>query len=198
LPRGAHETIDIQEWQDGHTHVVISQDKVPSFLASCTLKGTAFTCASPLGTGHLPKDGKLFRAVVGDKVNFLGMHLGCSPTQASSGTGLKFCTPHSSGKAGGAGQAAYYVLVALMAGTTYFQQRQMTARAPAGQQQQQMKMMATMMPVLFGFLSLQFPAALSVYWVTGNVWTIAQQKVIFGKQEPVKPEAPQRKGKKKP
>jgi YidC/Oxa1 family membrane protein insertase len=85
-----------------------------------------------------------------------------------------------------------------MAGTTYIQQRQMTKRAPSGQQQQQMKMMATMMPVLFGFLSLQFPAALSVYWVTGNVWTIAQQKIIFGKEEPAKPAAPEKKGKKKP
>src|SRR5438093_18622 len=109
-----------------------------------------------------------------------------------------FCPPHSTGKTGGGARVAYYVLVALMAGTTYFQQRQMTQRAPAGQQQQQMKMMSTMMPVIFGFLSLQFPAALSIYWVTGNVWTIAQQKVIFGKQEPAKPEAPQKKGKKKP
>ncbi|MCA1832639.1 MAG: YidC/Oxa1 family membrane protein insertase [Actinomycetota bacterium] len=195
LPKGKTETVDIQEWQDAHTHAIV--DQPPSYLAHCTPKGNVFNCASPLGTGHVPKDGKLFKALVEDKESFLGMHLACSPTQASSSTQTKFCTAHSSGKASGAAQIAYYALVLLMAGTTYLQQRQMSARAPAGQQQQQMKMMATMMPVLFGFLSLNFPAALSVYWVTGNVWTIAQQKVIFGKQEPVKPEPPQKKGKKK-
>jgi YidC/Oxa1 family membrane protein insertase len=52
------------------------------------------------------------------------------------------------------------------------------------------------MPVLFGFLSLQFPAALSIYWIAGNAWTIVQQHYIFRNDEPPPKPTPKQKGKK--
>ncbi len=173
------ESFKIKQWS---TRVGTAVAQPPSYLARCNVQGTdAFVCASPLGTGHLPKDGKLFRQLVEGKGQFLGMHLACSPNQAGSSNGIRQCTS-SAKKAAGPALIMYYLLVLAMAGTTFFQQRQMMKKAPP-QQAQQMKVMGVMMPVVLGFFSLQFPAALSVYWITGNIWTIVQQKVIMDRQE---------------
>jgi YidC/Oxa1 family membrane protein insertase len=42
---------------------------------------------------------------------------------------------------------------------------------------QQSKIMY-ILPVVFGFISWQFPAGILVYWVTTNVWTIGQQYIV--------------------
>jgi membrane protein insertase Oxa1/YidC/SpoIIIJ len=34
------------------------------------------------------------------------------------------------------------------------------------------------LPVVFGFISWQFPAGILVYWVTTNVWSIGQQYIV--------------------
>jgi YidC/Oxa1 family membrane protein insertase len=190
----------IKEWRAVDKKTVTNTAVTPpSYLSTCTAGADAsgnliFVCHPPYGTGHLPKDGKLFKTVVEDRDTFLGMHLACSPRQASNADQAKLCTA-SGKKATGAGVVAYYLLVVLMAGSTFYQQKQMQARQPSGQQAQQMKMMMTVMPVLFGYLSLQFPAALSIYWVTGNVWTIVQQHLIFRKEEPPAPAPKEKKGK---
>jgi YidC/Oxa1 family membrane protein insertase len=190
LADGTAQTYDIAEWRPTHPNGTV---KPLSALSSCTpVKDTAgkggFTCHTIFGAGHLPKDSKLLEDLVEGRTKFLGMHLACSPRDAGNATGVKKCAPKGE-KAGGADVAGYYVLVIAMAGSTYVQQRQMSSRA-TGQQAQQMKMMAVMMPALFGWLSLTFPAALSLYWVAGNIWTIVQQKVIFGKEEPSGASAP--------
>jgi YidC/Oxa1 family membrane protein insertase len=41
-----------------------------------------------------------------------------------------------------------------------------------------MKQMNTIMPVMFGFFALQFPAGLALYWVTNNVLTYIQYFVL--------------------
>ena len=147
---------------------------------------TGFRCLTPVGTGHLPRDGKLFKAIVEDKATFLGMHLACSPTQASSKTAIRQCT--ATGKAAGAGLVGYYLLVALMMGSTYYQQRQMAAKA-TGPQAKQMQMMGRIMPLFLGFISLNIPAGVIVYWTVSNVWTIGQQYFFLqrGDQSAVPP-----------
>ena len=40
--------------------------------------------------------------------------------------------------------------------------------------QAMMKQMTTIMPLMFGFFALQFPAGLALYWVTNNVLTFVQ------------------------
>ena len=53
------------------------------------------------------------------------------------------------------------------------------------------------MPVVFGFISWQFPAGILVYWVTTNIWSIGQQWIvnkIISKQK-VKEELEQKKKK---
>jgi YidC/Oxa1 family membrane protein insertase len=48
----------------------------------------------------------------------------------------------------------------------------------SGMNPQQAKMMQTMMPLMIGFISWALPAGLCVYWVTGNIFGYAQQKIV--------------------
>lgn len=65
----------------------------------------------------------------------------------------------------------YYVLLVLMVATMFLSTK-MTTTDP-----KQSKIMY-LMPVVFGFISWQFPAGILVYWVTTNVWSIGQQWVV--------------------
>jgi YidC/Oxa1 family membrane protein insertase len=135
-----------------------------------------FLCRSATGTRHLPRDGELFGRVVQDRATFLGMHLGCSPTQAASEEGIETCASETT--AGGFALVGYFGLVALMVATTYFQNRQMQ-RASAGPQAQQMQLMGRIMPVFLGFISINIATGVLVYWVTTNAWQIGQQTLML-------------------
>jgi YidC/Oxa1 family membrane protein insertase len=65
----------------------------------------------------------------------------------------------------------YYILVILMVGTMFLSTR-LTTTDP-----KQSKIMY-ILPVVFGFISWQFPAGILVYWVTTNVWSIGQQLIV--------------------
>ncbi len=146
-----------------------------------------FGCKSPVGSGHLPRkndsfeSGSLGRAIVEDKASFLGMHLACSPTQSTNKTAIRQCTA-AKDAAGGAAIVSYFALVALMMGTTYYQQKQMSAQA-TGPQAKQMQMMGRIMPLFLGFISLNIPAGVIIYWVVSNVWTIGQQYVFLQRKQ---------------
>jgi YidC/Oxa1 family membrane protein insertase len=162
---------------------------LPPYVTLCTAqfdkqdkdKLLGFRCGSPSGTGHLPSDGKLFRDILQDKAKFLGMHLACSPTQATTKVGMATCTVK--GDSAGGSIVAYYTLVALMMGSTYYQQRQMSKQA-TGPQAKQMQMMGRIMPLFLGFISLNIPAGVIIYWVISNVWTIGQQYFFLSRQQP--------------
>ncbi len=66
-----------------------------------------------------------------------------------------------------------YVLPILSALTTYIQQKQTMANN--GQDNQQMKIMSYMMPLFIGWISLNFPSGLVVYWVTMILCELARQ-----------------------
>jgi len=86
------------------------------------------------------------------------------------------------------GIAAFYSgLVLLMMGSTFYQQKQMMQNA-TGPQAKQMQMMSRVMPLILGFVSLNIPAGVIVYWVISNVWTIGQQS-YFLKRQPATPGA---------
>ena len=155
---------------------------VPSLDPSNKKRVIGFVCSSPRGTGHLPINGKLYRDILKDRATFGGMHLACSPTQATSKIGIKQCTVH--GAAAGAGLIGYYFLVAFMMASTYFQQKQMAGQA-TGPQAKQMQMMGRVMPLFLGFISLNIPAGVIIYWSVSNLWTIGQQYVFLKrKQDP--------------
>ena len=64
-----------------------------------------------------------------------------------------------------------YALPILSAATTLMQQWMMST----GEVTPQMRMMMVIMPIFIGWISLQFPAGLVLYWVTMNVVQIVQQ-----------------------
>lgn len=63
-----------------------------------------------------------------------------------------------------------YVLPILSAATTFIQQKQTSTEGNA-----QTKMMMNLMPLFIGYISLTFPSGLVLYWVSSNVFQIAQQ-----------------------
>jgi YidC/Oxa1 family membrane protein insertase len=65
----------------------------------------------------------------------------------------------------------YYIMPILMAGTMFLSMK-MTTTDP-----KQSKIMY-LMPLVFGGISFTFPSGILVYWVTTNIWTIAQQWVV--------------------
>jgi len=68
-----------------------------------------------------------------------------------------------------------YVLPIITAVTTFLQQKVMTR----GQTQTpQLAMMLWMMPILIGFAAFAVPAALPLYWIVGNIYSIVQSYFI--------------------
>lgn len=73
----------------------------------------------------------------------------------------------------------YYILPLLVVATTWIQSKVMTpANASADPQAAQMSQtMAVYMPLMIGWMSLQFPSGLSVYWVISNVIGVVQYAI---------------------
>jgi YidC/Oxa1 family membrane protein insertase len=76
-----------------------------------------------------------------------------------------------------------WLLILLMAGTMFWSQKQMMARNAAqmadNPMAQQQKVLLYAMPVFLAFISLNFPMGILLYWVTTNVWQVAQQAIIL-------------------
>jgi YidC/Oxa1 family membrane protein insertase len=71
----------------------------------------------------------------------------------------------------------FYILPIIAGITTFIQQKLMMA----GQEHNpQMAMMLWMMPIMIVIFAFNFPAALSLYWVVGNIFMIAQTYFIKG------------------
>jgi YidC/Oxa1 family membrane protein insertase len=68
----------------------------------------------------------------------------------------------------------YYVLPILM-GITMFIQQKIT---PNQMQDEMQKKLFMMLPVIFTFFFLWFPAGLTLYWFINNLFTVAQQYYI--------------------
>ncbi|WP_257351708.1 YidC family membrane integrase SpoIIIJ [Pseudalkalibacillus decolorationis] len=76
------------------------------------------------------------------------------------------------------GSADPYYILPLVAGlTTYLQQKIMMGGMDSSANPQ-MKMLLYIMPVMIVVFAVSFPAALSLYWVVGNIFMIAQTYFI--------------------
>lgn len=99
---------------------------------------------------------------------FLGLQLGTTPS-----VGITSPTFYS-----------YLILMILIAGTTFFSFKMNTS---TNQEDPTMKMMPTMMSVMIVITAIFMPTGLGIYWVTSNLFTIAQNilvkrsKVVHGK-----------------
>jgi len=92
---------------------------------------------------------------------FLGMNLSLSaPNQVSTWATI----------------LAFALVIAVMF-TGYMQSRQAQKRTPAINKQ--MALITKVLPVFFGFISLNFPSGLVVYFFISNLWRLGQQEVIF-------------------
>lgn len=69
-----------------------------------------------------------------------------------------------------------YVLPIISALSTFVLQKMSTVAAPSNQQS---KMFLIIMPLFIGWLSLNFPAGLVLYWITMNVVQMAQQFWVY-------------------
>lgn len=65
-------------------------------------------------------------------------------------------------------------LMAILLGVTMFFQQKLTPRSEDPQQADVQKKLMYILPLMFGFFSMQFPAGLNLYWITGNLITITQ------------------------
>lgn len=75
------------------------------------------------------------------------------------------------------GGMPYLILILAMVGAQYLSQKQVSARSN-GDAMPQQQVLLKIMPVFFGFMSLNFSAALVVYWVTSSVYRIGLQYYI--------------------
>lgn len=82
-----------------------------------------------------------------------------------------------------------YILPLLVGISMYVQQKMVTpvSTTPATtpqqlQQQQTQQMMTWMMPIVFGFMSLQFPSGLALYWSVSNIIGIILQYFYVGRR----------------
>lgn len=73
-----------------------------------------------------------------------------------------------------------YLLPILVGGTMWLQQKMVTPTTADPKQAAQSRMMLWMMPIMFAFLTLQFPSGLALYWVVSNVVGIAVQYKVTG------------------
>ncbi len=117
--------------------------------------------------GHIPAESNLAAAIAAGETRFLGMDLG---TRVSEAVGL------------GVGTALpYLAMLAVMVASQYIQTWHATAgqvkpdnpQAAAGQA------VSRIMPLFIGIVSYNFPAGLVLYWMTGNIFRLIQQVVIF-------------------
>lgn len=72
----------------------------------------------------------------------------------------------------------YFILPIIAGITTFIQQKMMMAGTE--NQNPQMAMMTWMMPIMIVVFAFNFPAALSLYWVVGNIFMIVQTYFIKG------------------
>jgi YidC/Oxa1 family membrane protein insertase len=106
----------------------------------------------------------------------------CSPDNTCKVVNLDFFGMNLTQSAGSAPSGflnalPYFVLVALVVVTAFLQQRQ-TMRNQT-QVNPQMQIIGKVMPVIFGFISINIPAGVVLYFFTSNLWQIGQQEVVF-------------------
>ncbi|MFQ5996490.1 MAG: YidC/Oxa1 family membrane protein insertase [Dehalococcoidales bacterium] len=74
----------------------------------------------------------------------------------------------------------FLLLPILVGGTMWLQQKMVMPRTADPRQQAQSTMMLWMMPLMFAFLTTQFPSGLALYWVISNIISIGIQYYMTG------------------
>ena len=73
------------------------------------------------------------------------------------------------------------IVLPILVGVSMFVMQKMTTMpSPTPQQESTNKMLLWMMPIMFGFFTLNFPSGLAVYWIVSNVIGIVIQGFVTG------------------
>lgn len=132
---------------------------------------------------YVPVDSKLFEALCTTKAGVVTTVSQCAPGgrypglpvhEEFLGVDLSVSAPNQVGTWASIAAFAMVILVML---TGYMQSRQAQKRTPAVNKQ--MALVTKVLPVFFGFISLNFPAGLVLYFFVSNLWRLGQQEVIF-------------------
>ncbi len=75
----------------------------------------------------------------------------------------------------------YYILPILVVAVFWLQQRMSTVPSADPQQASMNQTMSIMMPLMFGFFTLQVSSGLAIYWVVSGVLGIIQQYFVTGR-----------------
>jgi YidC/Oxa1 family membrane protein insertase len=129
------------------------------------LRGAA--SAEEIVDSGIPEASNLYQHLVEGGGRFLGMDLGLEPSTVYGADGLVSTLP-------------YLVLMALMVGVQFVQQWHAQPRdgRPQDKQAKQMQTITKFMPLFIGFISWSFPAGLTLYWATSNIFRLGQQALI--------------------
>jgi len=74
-----------------------------------------------------------------------------------------------------------FMLLPILTGVSmWVQQKMSTVPSTDPRQNSQNQIMLWMMPLMFTFLSIQFPSGLALYWVTSNIVSIVSQYFVTG------------------
>jgi len=74
----------------------------------------------------------------------------------------------------------YFILAIIVGGTMWVQQKMTQAPSADPRQQSTARMMTTMMPLMFGMLTLMFPSGLALFWAVSNIIGIITQYFVTG------------------
>jgi YidC/Oxa1 family membrane protein insertase len=174
--------------------------RAPQLEASTFEGQPAYTVVN----NHLPVDSQLFGNVITHEHTGIGIaNLQCSVVQAGTdavindtqrepveagrpllnddGTRLDSYTSKATLDCGDGGVAkvGYVALLLVMVGTAFYQQRMMQRASPQGSASSQQQAIMKIMPLFFGFIGINFPAGLVLYWTTANVFQIGQQMLLL-------------------
>ncbi|HEY7704654.1 MAG TPA: YidC/Oxa1 family membrane protein insertase [Acidimicrobiia bacterium] len=127
----------------------------------------------------VPPESDLYTAIAAGQTTFLGMDLGTRVSEAVA-QGVLVALP-------------YLLMLVIMVATQYVQQWHATSGQPrATGPGQAGQMLTRIMPLFIGFISYNFPAGLVLYWMTGNLFRLGQQVLIFRIDgRPAPPPAPE-------
>jgi len=76
-------------------------------------------------------------------------------------------------------------MIVLMGASTFFTQRQLMARTGAtGSAATQQKVLLYILPFTFAIFGFRFPLGVLLYWLTSNMWSMAQQFFVIRRMPP--------------
>jgi YidC/Oxa1 family membrane protein insertase len=144
--------------------------------SQASIDGQASRCLSPaLPGGHVPVGN--FGASYLDHASKLWNDLASGNTMHALGIDLADSAVQVIGDSFVRG-LPYLALVLVVAASSYYQQRQISARQTNQVANPQQQLLLKLMPGLFAVISLTFPAGLIVYFLTSNLYRIAQNTYI--------------------